>query len=263
MKANDNYTLITGASTGLGKEMAIECARRGHNLLLVALPESGLQELCHEIHLTYGRSAISYECDLANEYALEKMACWMNNNFSIDWLINNAGIGGTKRFEDASADYLDRIIHLNKRATTMITYLLLPELKRHHEALIINISSLAAFGPLPYKTVYPASKAFIYSFSRGLGRELRGTGVRVVVVTPGPFISNPDVASRIMKQGLLARLGVMSAREITIRSLTCAERGQKVIIPGLWNKVNWLLMRWVPEELRLSLMSGVVKKELL
>jgi uncharacterized protein len=262
MKAKENFTLITGASTGLGKEMAIECARRGHNLLLVALPDSGLLELCDELRATYGQTAIGYECDLVNEYALEKMAHWMISNFSIDWLINNAGMGGTKKFEDATADYLDRIIHLNIRATTMLTHLFLPELKRHQEALIINISSLAAFGALPYKTIYPASKAFIYSFSRGLSRELRGTGVRVVVVAPGPFISNPDVAKRIMKQGYLARLGVLSPREITRKVFTGAERGHQVIVPGLWNKVNRLLMRWVPEKLRLSFMSGVFKREL-
>jgi short-subunit dehydrogenase len=263
MKQKLNYTVITGASAGLGKEMAIECARRGHNLILIALPGSGLPELCLELAEVYDNKTICYECDLANEYALEKMANWLNCNFSIDWLINNAGIGGTQKFEDASADYLDRIIHLNIRATTMITYLMLPELKRHPEALIMNVSSIAAFGPLPFKTIYPASKAFIYSFSRGLNSELKGTGVKVVVVAPGPFISNSDVSGRILKQSFLARLGVLTVREITRKAINGAEQGQKVIVPGLWNKINRSLLRWIPEEVSLSLMSGVMKREIL
>jgi len=187
---------------------------------------------------------------------------WVTSNFSVNQLINNAGIGGTVRFEDATAGYLDKIIHLNIRATTMLTHYLLPELKRHQDALIINVSSLAAFGALPFKTIYPASKAFIYSFSRGLNRELKGTGVKVVVVTPGPFISNPDVASRILNQGKMARLGVMTTREITLRIIEGVEKGRKVIVPGFWNKLNRKLLRWMPEEFRLSIMFDVIKREL-
>lgn len=262
MKSSESYTLITGASMGLGREMATECARRGYNLLLVALPGSGLEDLCDELRSSFNIRVTGYTCDLGDEAALELLARWVMENFSVDRLINNAGVGGTKKFEDASSEYLDRIIHLNIRATTMLTRLLLPELKRHRKALIMNVSSLAAFGPLPYKTIYPASKAFIYSFSRGLGRELHGTGVRVVVVAPGPFISNADVAKRIMKQSFIARLGVLTAREITLKALKGAENGQSVIIPGIWNQFNHWLMKWVPEGLRLDFMSTILKREL-
>lgn len=254
--------MITGASMGLGRELAIECARRGHNLLLVALPGSGLWELRDELKKNFRHHVECYECDLSDEAELEKLAARVTENYSVDRLINNAGVGGTKKFEDASSEYLDLIIHLNIRATTMLTRLLLPELKRHRKALIMNVSSLAAFGPLPYKTIYPTSKAFIYSFSRGLSRELHGTGVSVVVVAPGPFISNADVAKRIMKQSFIARLGVLSAREITLKALKGAEKGQNVIIPGIWNRLNRLLMQLVPEDIRLSVLSNVLKREL-
>ncbi|MBP6872465.1 MAG: SDR family NAD(P)-dependent oxidoreductase [Bacteroidales bacterium] len=262
MKTQETYTLITGASMGLGRELATECARRGHNLLLVALPGSGLWELRDELKKNFRHHVECYECDLSDEAELEKLAARVTENYSVDRLINNAGVGGTKKFEDASSEYLDLIIHLNIRATTMLTRLLLPELKRHRKALIMNVSSLAAFGPLPYKTIYPASKAFIYSFSRGLSRELHGTGVSVVVVAPGPFISNADVAKRIMKQSFIARLGVLSAREITLKALKGAEKGQNVIIPGIWNRLNRLLMQLVPEDIRLSVLSNVLKREL-
>jgi len=91
---------------------------------------------------------------------------------------------------------------------------------------------------------------------------LESTGVRVVVVAPGPFVSNPDVACRIMKQSFIARLGVLTTNEITRQVFSGAEHGQDVIVPGFWNKFNRFLIRWVPEYFRLSLMSGILKKEI-
>jgi short-subunit dehydrogenase len=262
MKTTNPYTLITGASMGLGKEMAIECARRGRNLILVALPGRNLTQLCEELALSFGIDAVARECDLTDEKALTGMANELLAAYSVDQLINNAGVGGTARFEEASAEYLDRIILLNVRATTMLTHLMLPSLKAHKKAMIMNISSVAAFGPLPFKTVYPASKAFIYSFSRSLGHELRHTGVKVVVVTPGPIITNPDVAMRIITQGFLGRIGLLTAGQITRQALDGAENGKEVIIPGFTNKLNRILARFTPESWRLSLMDKVLQKEL-
>lgn len=262
MKTSETYTLITGASMGLGKEMAIECARRGHNLVLVALPGRNLHHLCEELELTFKVKAVAIECDLTNEEALSELGRDVLANYSVDQLINNAGVGGTARFDEISQEYLDRIIHLNIRATTMLTRMMLPELKSHNKALILNVASVAAFGPLPFKTIYPASKAFIYSFSRSLSRELRKTGVRVVVVTPGPIVTNPDVAMRIIKQGMLGRIGLLTAGRITRLALDGAAKGKEVIVPGFMNRVNRFLIRWTPESWRLSLMDNVLQREL-
>lgn len=262
MKATEAYTLITGASMGLGKEMAIEYARRGHNLILVALPGGNLKQLCEELHITYGVSAVPRECDLTDEPALSGLAREVLAGFRVDQLINNAGVGGTARFEESSTEYLDRIIHLNIRATTMMTRLLLPELRTHKKALVLNVASVAAFGPLPFKTIYPASKAFIYSFSRSLNRELRGTGVKVVVVTPGPIMTNMDVAMRIIKQGFLGRIGLLTAGQITRLAIDGAEKGKQVIVPGFMNRFNRFLIHWTPESWRLTLMDKVLRNEL-
>jgi short-subunit dehydrogenase len=262
MKTTENYTLITGASTGLGKEFAVESARRGKNLVLVALPGGNLSLLCRDIELTFGVKAVPAECDLTAENALAQLYSEILSNFSIDQLINNAGVGGTAVFEDSSIEYLDRIILLNVRATTILTRLMLPSLRLHSRALIMNIASVAAFGPLPYKTVYPASKAFIYSFTRSLSRELRKTGIRVVVVTPGPIVTNPDVAMRISKHGFLGRMGLLSAGEIARLAINGAENGKDVIVPGFFNRFNRFLIHFSPESLRLSLMDKVLQKEL-
>jgi short-subunit dehydrogenase len=262
MKSQERYTLITGASMGLGRELAIECARRGRNLFLVALPGRNLPLLCKELERRFGIRAISQECDLTDERVLDELVHAVTSGYSVDALINNAGVGGTYRFEESAPGYLDTIIHLNIRATTMLIRLLLPELRSHPRAMIINVASVAAFGPLPYKTIYPASKAFIYSFSRSLSRELRGTGVHVAVVTPGPIVTNPDVAMRIIKQGALGRMGLLTAGQIARLALDGAEKGKEVIVPGIMSRVNRFLLHWFPEPWRLALMSRVLEKEL-
>ncbi len=262
MKNMEKYSVITGASMGLGRELAIESARRGRNLILVALPGRNLAELCTEIELAFGVRAIARECDLTDEACLNRLAVEIIEGFAVDRLINNAGIGGTARFEEVSQDYLDRMIHLNVRATTLLTHMLLPELRSHSRALIMNIASVAAFGPLPYKTIYPATKSFIYSFSRSLSRELRQTGVRVVVVAPGPIVTNPDVALRIIRQGALGRIGLLTAGRISKLALDGAEQGREVIVPGFMNRLNRFLLKYAPESWRLALMGKVLEKEL-
>jgi hypothetical protein len=262
MKTRETYSLITGASMGLGKEIAIESARRGRNLILVALPGRNLRQLCGELEHAFGIKAVARECDLTDERQLTDLAMDIQANYSIDRLINNAGIGGTARFEESTPEYLDKIIHLNIRATTMLTRLLLSELKRHRKAIIINIASVAAFGPLPFKTIYPASKAFIYSFSRSLNQELKRTGVRVMVVTPGPIVTNPDVAMRIICQGALGRIGLLTAGKISRMVLNGADEGKEVVVPGFMNRFNRLISKWIPESFRLSAMDKVFQKEL-
>jgi len=256
------YTLITGASTGLGKELAIVLAKRHKNLILTALPGRNLQLLCQELENLYGIRANSYECDLTDEKELLKFIRYVRSNFEIDTLVNNAGIGGTRKFLDVSPIYLDKIIRLNIRATTMLTHQLLPKLLVHKKALIINIASMAAFGPIPYKTIYPASKAFIYSFSRSLNKELKGTGVRVVVVNPGQIVTNPDVTLRLIKQGFLGKIGLLTAGKIANITIKNAEKGKQVIIPGFINKFNRMLIRIIPEYFRLNILEKAYRKEL-
>jgi short-subunit dehydrogenase len=265
MKPAENlpvFTLITGGSTGLGRELAIAYARRHTNLILVALPGRNLQQLCTELELMFGIRAIGIECDLANETALEEMAAYVKQNFSVNQLVNNAGIGGTLRFTEATRESLDKIIHLNIRTTTMLTHFLLPELMLHPRALILNIASMAAFGPVPYKTITPASKAFIYSFSRSLSRELKGTGVRVVVTNPARMITNPEVTLGIIKQGIWGKIGFLTTARVADLVLSGVAKGKEVIVPGCINKLNRLFTRWLPESLMLTLLERALRKEL-
>lgn len=256
------YTLITGASTGLGRELARECARRKMNLILISLPNEGLPELSTQLSIRYQVSVNYYETDLTDRIELEKLGNWIRANFSVNAIINNAGIGGTQAFDDASTDYLDSLIQLNIRATSLLTRIMIPELKMHRRAYILNVSSMAAFSPLPYKTVYPASKAFIYHFTRGLKAELLNTSIRVSVVNPGPIATNADVVRRIQQQGFLGRLTLLPTPAIARIAIHHMMRGKAVIVPGFLNKVNRLLLQLIPSGIRLSLSSRVIQREL-
>ena len=168
MKEELTYALITGASMGLGKSSAIDLARRGKHLLLVAKKNERLPQLCEYIQNSFNVQAHYFETDLTNFHSLEALTTWANNNYSIDVLINNVGMGGTVKFELVNPTYVNNIIQLNIRALSFITHQLLPNLiKTKHNAYILNVSSMAAFCPMGYKSVYPASKKFIQHFSQG------------------------------------------------------------------------------------------------
>ncbi len=263
MRTNNKlFTLITGASTGLGKELAIECARRKMNLILVSLPEENLPGLCTDIAAKYQVIACPYETDLTDKEEVVRLAEWVTVNFSVNVLINNAGAGGTRLLETTPTEYIDKLIQLNIRATSLLVRLLIPELKMHRKAYILNVSSMAAFSPLPFKTVYPASKAFVYHFTRGLKAELKNTNIKVSVVNPGPIMTNPDVVARIQKQGALARLALISAPAIARISIAELIRGKAVIIPGYLNRINVFVMGLIPSGIKLAMSSRIIQREL-
>lgn len=168
------FAVITGSSQGLGKSFAYQLAAEGWNLILISLPGEDLKRLSMVLKDRFGIQTYYYETDLTIRENIMAVSEWINREFNIHMLINNAGIGGTKRFEEASCVYIEKIIQLNVLATTLLTHQLLRNLKRQEKAYILNVSSLAAFSPIAYKTVYPASKAFIHSFfPRALSRASR------------------------------------------------------------------------------------------
>lgn len=256
------YTLITGASCGLGKELATECARRGRNLILTALPGENVKDVGQQLALNYNIKVVGFEADLTKTIELKELARMVNESYRVDMLINNAGLGGAVSFMEATPEYIEQIILVNTYALVMLTRLLLPNLKRQGKAYILNIASLAAFSPMPFKTVYPASKAFVYSFSRGLDAELRGTGISVSVAHPGGMKTNAEVSSRIEKHNKLIQSTTLSAGRVAQICISRLLKKRKIIIPGFFNKVYWLLLKFLPLPITLSYMRGLFKKEL-
>lgn len=255
------YALITGASSGLGRCYALELARQGIDTLLVALPDSGLDKVVAASR-QYGVSCIPFEADLCNEEALYEL-CWeIDTRYSLFMIINNAGTGGTKRFTTCAPKYLDCMLRLNMRVPVFLTRYLLPNLRRAPEAFILNVASMAAFSPIGFKTIYPASKRFILHFSLGLREELRGTGVSVSCVAPGPMKTNAEITSRIERQGIFGRQGLLSPEEVARISLRDLFHHKTMILPGWSNRINRLLLGLIPQTVRIRLMSRVIAREL-
>ncbi len=257
-----NYALITGASSGLGKEFAIQCAQRGMNVLLIALPGGNTASLAENLRLEYGVDVHAFEFDMTDSIELISRVNGIADTYNINFLINNAGVGGTSSILETSLERIDGIIQLNVRSTTLITRLLIPHLMKNESSYIMNISSMAAFSPIAYKTVYPASKAFISSFSLSLREELSGTGVSVSVVYPGPIMTNSLTARRIIAQGFKGKMGLLPTRKIAEIAMDKTIERKSTIVPGYMNKINHFLMGLIPESMRLKIISRAVKKEI-
>lgn len=256
------FALITGASAGLGKAFAVHCAERGMNLLLASLAGENLPRLCGEISLKYGVEAAWRECDLTQDGEVANLADWALQRGRINLLINNAGYGGAMSMESASYQYLDNMINLNVRKTAMLTFLILPELKSHKEAFILNVSSIIGFTPSAYKTLYPATKAFVYNFSRGLNEELKGSGVHVGVLMAGPMPTTAAIRTRLEKQGWKGRLLTMEPEMVAGFALRKLFAKKPVIIPGMINRLTALIFRILPVAWQLPLVSRVIAREL-
>jgi short-subunit dehydrogenase len=263
MKNTDKiYALITGASKGLGKSYAIELAKRKHNVLLLSCENEGLGELCKLIQQDYGVEADYFETDLTQLNEIDRLVKWVNKNYNINILINNAGLGGSCQFEKSSLSFIDNMIKLNIRALSMLTHQFLPMLKLHDEAYILNVSSMASFSPVGYKSVYPASKRFVQDFSLGLGAELNGSSVSVSVVHPGPMRTNKFLLERIKKHGPLLKAGVIPTEIVASTSLDKLFNHKKVIIVGWANYLMWFLMTSIPNRFSMPLMTNAIRNEI-
>lgn len=259
METKESYAVVTGASQGLGRAFAESLAKKKINVILISLPNQNLEALSLEIAEIYDVKTQYYEVDLSINENIFKLTEWLNSSFDIHVLINNAGLGGTRKFLNATPHYINTILQVNITATSLITHQVLPNLLRQPKAYILNVSSMAAFSPIGFKTVYPASKTFIHSFSRGLHEELKDTNVFVSVVNPGAMKTNIDVCKRIEKQGFLGKLTLLDPNKV---AKYCVDRLFKRDSVIMVNPISWLVMKVLPIWIKLPLMTNAIKKEI-
>lgn len=253
--------LVTGASQGLGRAFAEQCARRDMDLVLVALPNSGLPRVAQGIALLYRVQADFIEMDLTEPGNPEALTRWIvNRALEVSLLINNAGVGYNSRFEDSTLTENEACILLNNLALVKITRLLLPELKRRPEAFILNVASMAAFFPMPFMPVYGPSKTFILNFSLALREEMKDTSVSVSVLCPNGIRTNGECRRKIEDHGLIGELVSMDPEQVA----TCALKGtlakRAVIVPGVLNQVISLLGRHAPRSIVCPVVSAFYGK---
>lgn len=255
------FAVITGAAGGLGKAFSFELAKTGYDTILIDLPNKKLDEICESIEAKHNTKSFFYETDLTKIENIVNITSDINDKYNVNILINNAGVGGTKAFDDADVNYLNTIIQLNVMATTIMTKQLFRNLEKQDKAYVLNVSSMAAFSPVAFKTVYPASKVYVHYFARGLYEEYKKSNVFISVVNPDPMKTNPDVTERINKQGFFGKIGLLSPEkvaEISIRQLF--KRDTLIMLKG--NGLGWLLLKLVPIWIRLPLFSMCVRREL-
>lgn len=257
-----NYALVTGAGKGLGLELAKQLASRNYPLILVSLPGENILLHADQISRIHHVNVEAFEIDLSNRASLLEFIRYVNEHYEIEVLINNAGTGGSEAFQSSNPDKLLQMIDVNITATVLCTRLLWSNLSRRKQAWVLNVASMAAFSPVGYETVYPASKAFVHSFSRGLFQEFANRNVFVSVVNPGPMPTSEAIRQRIQKHGWWGSLGCMVPEDVAKCAIKQLFKKDTVIILNKRLGFLWLLMKIVPIWIRLPLMTNAVKKEI-
>lgn len=251
------YTLVTGASNGIGKAVAENCARRGQNVLLVALPEPKLDEVCEDLKTQYPNQQFdSLGVNLMDKAAPESIFGWCKENgYTVDILVNNAGLGNSGPFTSLPASFYYGQMQLNMVSLVTLTHNFLPMLQAQSKAYIVNVASMAAYYDIPYKGIYSASKKFVLSFSRSLNKELEDSSVSITVLCPASVPTNPDVIQREKELGLMARLTSRTPEQVAELVINKMYQGKLVVIPGFMPKFYKFLGKIIPGKTQLNMLA--------
>lgn len=253
--------LITGASSGIGLELARICAAHGNNVVLVARSAAKLQALADELAAQHKITARALPADLTDPSApqaiFDQLAA---DSISIDILINNAGFGDYGPFAESERAKIMEMVQVNMAALTELTHLFLPGMVQRKYGRIMNLASTAAFQPGPLMAVYYATKAYVLSFSDAIGEEVRGTGVTVTTLCPGPTRTGFQ-AEAAMEQSRLMRMGLMDVGAVVQAGYRGMMDGKTVVIPGPTNWVGAQLARFTPRRVTTRLMMQIQGRE--
>jgi short-subunit dehydrogenase len=241
--------LITGASLGIGYEMARLFARDGSNLVLVARTENKLTEVAGALQSAHGITVHVLVKDLARPEAPEEIYQKLQYlGVPVDVLVNNAGFGAYGLFAESDPQRDLDMIAVNITALTHLTRLFLPDMLKRKQGGILNVASTAAFQPGPLMAEYYATKAYVLSLTEALANEVAGTGVTASVLCPGPTAT--EFQSRAgLKESPLFASGVMSAEAVARFGYRRFLKGKTIIIPGLKNRFLLQIERFSPRAL--------------
>jgi short-subunit dehydrogenase len=252
--------IITGASEGLGKAFAVELAKRGHNLVLISLPNSGAGNLAGYLQKTFDIRADILETDLTAPDSPERIFAWLSKQkLTAHILINNAGLGNWDWFTDNSTAFYKKQIDLNITTPVLLTRLFLGQVDAAVTSYILNVGSLGGLFVVPKKQVYGASKSFMRYFTRCMQLELTGTNVKMSLLSPGGINTRPEIILMNQKLKGIAKATIFEADEVARIAIDGMFKGKKEIIPGAANKLLVFLNGILPGFIKDAIIKGKLK----
>lgn len=250
--------LITGASSGIGRELARLFAAAGSNLILIARREERLRALAGELKQSSGTDCTLIPADLSRPNAGEDIAQRLGV-VNVDVLVNNAGFGALGRFGNLDLERQMEMIRVNVAAPTELARRFLPGMIARGYGGILNVASTAAFQPGPGMAVYFATKAYLLSLSEALHEEARGSGVNISCLAPGVTVTEFTDAAGIDGRSIY-RFGAMSAAQVAHAAYRGFRRGRPLIVPGIHNRLGVVLTRFTPRRLLRRMLGSVILK---
>lgn len=257
------YSLITGASGGIGHALAKELAARKHDILLVARSEEKLRQHALELGSTFGVKTDYLVMDLSMPDAAMKVKEWLDQkNYGIDILINNAGYGMWGKLQDLSREELNQMMQLNMLTMADFCKVMLPALQKNAKAYILNVSSTSAYQAVPAMSTYAATKAFVLLFTRGLHLELKGTSVSVSCLSPGTTTTGFNDRARLSDRiKATAEKFTMDPEVVARKAIDGMLTGKMEIIPGFTNWISAKMAEIMPKSIPEKIAAGIYRTD--
>jgi uncharacterized protein len=253
-KGESQTALVTGASMGIGVDLAECFAKDGYDLILVARSEAALTAVADRLAATHAVRATAIPADLAARGSGEKLAGEIEaRGLSVDVVVNNAGYGVAHAFAGSEREGQLGMIDVNVRALVELTHIYWPRMLAQKRGGILNVASTAAFQPGPLMAIYYASKAFVLSFSEALWKEAEGTGVLVSCLCPGPTTSKFRERAGTGRTNLARASSLMSSAIVAEMGYRAWQENRRVIVTGMRNAVAASLMRFLPRSTVLAI----------
>lgn len=251
-------TVITGASSGIGKSLATTYAKNNHHLLLIARRESLLKELQHQLEKDFGVQVYYLALDLTTNQTIQLIQEYIDqHSIDIEYFFNNAGLGFYQKFHTHTFEQIQQMIQLNISTLTNLSFFCIQHWnKNNQDGHLVNISSVAAYVSIEHYVVYAATKAYVKSFSLALRIESKRKNIKVSCVCPGGTDTDffQTSGQQISANG---KRFMMSSSECAEVIYTGVKNNNSIIIPGLSNKISVFLSKIIPEDIYVTLSSKI------
>ena len=257
-----SFALISGASSGIGKEFAHLLAARGYDLVLVSRKGDKLNEVKVDIEFKFDVKVVTEPIDLSEIGAAEALFNRITDRgVEIDVLINNAGFGKYGNFLKYDSDVYERMIVLNTITPTSLMLLFGRKMVERGKGWILNVSSTAAFQPLPYFAVYGATKSYMLKLSKALYEEFHNKGITVTALCPGPTKTNFGKTAETVGTKMFNPAGLADAKFVAEKGLKGLFSGRRVVVCGKFNNILAFLAKIMPDRIVLKISSRIMKRK--